>query len=159
MQGALIKLVLRDRVVMSYKGRDEVLMMVKDKGGRGSLGKASRVRSTAPRAASVTKKVNLKREIINDAMMNINSLMKDVRIRPHFRNGRPEGMAISGIKSNSIFRKMGIRNGDIIIGVDGQKIESVDDAISLYGNLRSASEIRLDIKRMGQVQSIEYIID
>ena len=85
--------------------------------------------------------------------------MKDVRIRPHFKNGQPEGMAVSGIKSDSIFRKMGIRNGDIILGVDGQKIESVDDAMGLYGNLRSASEIKLDIKRLGQVQSIEYVIE
>ena len=159
-QSAVIKMVLRDRVVVSYKGRDEVLMMEKDKGAGG--GRASKIgarRSESYTDSAVTKKVNLKRETINDAMMNINSLMKDVRIRPHFRNGQPEGMAVSGIKSNSIFRKMGIRNGDIITGVDGQKIESVDDAMALYGNLKSTSEIQLEIKRMGQVQSIEYTIE
>lgn len=159
-QDAVIKLVLRDRVVVSYKGRDEVLMMEKDKGDRSSSGtKTSGSRTRGTSSASITKKVNLKRETINDAMMNINSLMKDVRIRPHFRNGQPEGMAVSGIKSDSIFRKMGIRNGDIIVGVDGQKIESVDDAMSLYGNLKSASEVQLEIKRMGQVQTIEYTIE
>ncbi len=159
-QEALITLVLRDRVVMRYKGRDEVLMMMKSKkSGAKSGSTASRARSGPPRAATIAKKVNLKRDTISDAMMNINSLMKDVRIRPHFRNGQPEGMAISGIKSDSIFRKMGIRNGDIIIGVDGQKIESVDDAMALYGTLKSSSQVQLDIKRMGQIQSIEYTID
>ncbi|BCS94727.1 general secretion pathway protein GspC [Desulfoluna limicola] len=159
-QEAVIKLVLRDRVVVSYKGRDEVLMMEKDKGAPSSAGvSSSGSRPQGAKAPSITKKVNLKRETINDAMLNINSLMKDVRIRPHFRNGQPEGMAVSGIKSDSIFRKMGIRNGDIIIGVDGQKIESVDDAMSLYGNLKSASEVQLDIKRMGQIQTIEYTIE
>lgn len=158
-QQAVIKLVLRDRVVMRYKGQDEVLMMQKDKGASPtSRGGASSRRRTLP-AASITKKVNVKRDTINDAMMNISTLMKDVRIKPHFRNGQPDGMAVSGIKSDSIFRKMGIRNGDIIIGVDGQKIESMDDAMSLYGNLKSASEIQLEIKRMGQVQTIEYTID
>lgn len=159
-QGAVLKLVLRDRVVVSYKGRDEVLMMEKDKGARSTAGPSSSVnRTRGARASFITKKVNLKRETINDAMMNINTLMKDVRIRPHFRNGQPDGMAVSGIKSGSIFRKMGIRNGDIIIGVDGQKIESVDDAMSLYGNLKSATEIQLEIKRMGQIQIIEYTIE
>lgn len=159
-QEAVIKLVLRDRVVVRYKGRDEVLMMEKDKGTMASAGGSpSGSRTKGPSRASITKKVNLKRETINDAMMNINSLMKDVRIRPHFRNGQPEGMAVSGIKSDSIFRKMGIRNGDIIVGVDGQKLESVDDAMSLYGNLKSASEVQLEIKRMGQIQTIEYTIE
>lgn len=159
-QEAVIKLVLRDRVVVRYKDRDEVLMMEKDKGTMASAGGSpSGSRTKDPSRASITKKVNLKRETINDAMMNINSLMKDVRIRPHFRNGQPEGMAVSGIKSDSIFRKMGIRNGDIIVGVDGQKLESVDDAMSLYGNLKSASEVQLEIKRMGQIQTIEYTIE
>ncbi|VVS94471.1 type II secretion system protein GspC [Desulfoluna spongiiphila] len=159
-QEAVIKLVLRDRVVVSYKGRDEVLMMETAKGAGASPrnGASSRNGRGLP-AASITKKVNLKRDTINDAMMNISSLMKDVRIKPHFRNGQPEGMAVSGIKSDSIFRKMGIRNGDVIIGVDGQKIESVDDAMALYGNLKSASEVQIEIKRMGQVQTIEYTIE
>ncbi|WP_300672385.1 type II secretion system protein GspC [Desulfoluna sp.] len=159
-QEAVIKLVLRDRVVMRYKGQDEVLMMEKEKAtASGSRRTSSRSRSRSPSTNSIKKKVNLKRDTVNDAMMNINTLMKDVRIKPHFRNGQPEGMAVSGIKSDSIFRKMGIRNGDIIIGVDGQKIESVDDAMSLYGTLKSSSEIQLDIKRMGQIQTIEYTIE
>jgi len=159
-QQAIIKLVLRDRVVMSYKGRDEVLMMEKEKGAPSSAGvSSSGSRPQGARGPAITKKVNLKRDTINDAMTNISSLMKDVRIRPHYRNGQPEGMAVSGIKSDSIFRKMGIRNGDIIVGVDGQKIESVDDAMSFYGNLKSASEVQLEIKRMGQIQTIEYTIE
>jgi len=159
-QEAVIKLVLRDRVVVSYKGRDEVLMMetAKGAGAHSRSGSSGRNGRRLP-SASITKKVNLKRDTINDAMMNISSLMKDVRIKPHFRNGQAEGMAVSGIKSDSIFRKMGIRNGDVIIGVDGQKIESVDDAMSLYGNLKSASEVQIEIKRMGQVQTIEYTIE
>ncbi|VFQ46348.1 type II secretion system protein GspC [Desulfoluna butyratoxydans] len=159
-QEAVIKLVLRDRVVVSYKGRDEVLMMETAKGAGQSIrnGASGRNGRNLP-PASITKKVNLRRDTIDDAMMNISSLMKDVRIKPHFRNGQPEGMAISGIKSDSIFRKMGIRNGDVIMGVDGQKIESVDDAMSLYGNLKSASEVKIEIKRMGQIQTIEYTIE
>ncbi|MCG8470687.1 MAG: PDZ domain-containing protein [Desulfobacterales bacterium] len=160
--GAELKLVLRDRVVVHYQGRDEVLLMEKDEefdSARKRLSSSRFRRSRELPPSAITKRVSLSRDTINDAMMNISTLMKDVRIRPHFRNGVPEGMAVSGIKSNSIFRKMGIRNGDIILGVDGQKIESVDDAMGFYGNLRTASEIKLDIKRLGQIQTIEYTIE
>lgn len=158
-QEAVIKLVLRDRVVVSYQGRDEVLVMEKDKGAATSPGSAPYGGTPPAPGAAITKKVNLKREAVNAAMTNINSLMKDVRIRPHFRDGQPEGMAVSGIKSDSLFRTMGLRNGDIIMGVDGQKIESVDDAMSIYGTLKAAKEVQLDIKRMGQVQTIKYTIE
>ena len=160
-QGAELKLVLRDRVVVNYQGQDEVLLMQTDKGHE-VISKRTSGRSTSSRQlppAAITKRVSLSRATIDEAMANISTLMKDVRIRPHFRNGQPEGMAVSGIKSDSIFRKMGIRNGDIILGVDGQKIESVDDAMGLYGSLRTATDVKLDIKRLGQVQSIEYSIE
>ena len=52
--------------------------------------------------------------------------------RPHFTAGKSDGLLLYGIQPDSLFRKMGIKNGDIIMGVDGNEIESVDDALALY---------------------------
>ena len=53
---------------------------------------------------------------------------------------------------------MGLRRGDIITGVDGQAIESVDDALALYNRLKSASNVKLEIKRRGQSRILDYNI-
>ena len=53
---------------------------------------------------------------------------------------------------------MGLRRGDIITGVDGQTIESVDDALALYNRIRTADNVKLEIKRRGQPKILDYNI-
>ena len=96
---------------------------------------------------------------IEEAVADLNSLMKQVRIRPHFKDGVPDGLTLSGVRSNSIFNEMGFRNGDVIVGVNGKNIESVDDALSLYQNLQSSDSVQVQIRRRGRMQTIDYRIE
>ena len=54
---------------------------------------------------------------------------------------------------------MGFRNGDVIVGVDGKDIESVDDALSLYKNLQSADNVKVEIRRRGRLQTLNYSVE
>ena len=54
---------------------------------------------------------------------------------------------------------MGLRNGDVIIGVDGTTIESVDDALKLYENLQSSTAVQVQLRRRGQLKTIDYKIE
>ena len=92
-------------------------------------------------------------------MGDLNGLMDQAKIRPHFRNGKPDGLTISRIKRDSIFSQLGLRSGDIITGVDGQSIESVDDALKFYNQLKSSSNVNLQIRRRGMPKQIEYTIE
>jgi len=42
--------------------------------------------------------------------------------------------------------------------VDGNPIQSVDDALQLYQGMKESSEVKLQVVRQGQEQSIEYRI-
>jgi general secretion pathway protein C len=88
----------------------------------------------------------------------MNELLSQVRIRPHFRDGQPDGLALTRIKSQSIFARMGLRSGDIVKGVNGNPIETPDDVLSLYEGLKSGSQISLEITRNGEPQTINYRI-
>ena len=101
----------------------------------------------------------MSRQVIDEAMNDINSLMEQAKIRPHFRNGKPDGLTISRIKRDSIFTQLGLRSGDIITGVDGQVIESVDDALKFYNQLKSSSNVTLEVRRRGRPKQIEYTIE
>ena len=96
--------------------------------------------------------------MIDEAMGDVSKLMTEIAIVPHMEDGQPAGLAMSKIKPNSIFRRMGLRNGDILKGVDGQEIRSVDDALKLYENLKEASSVNVQILRMGQQYNIDYNI-
>jgi general secretion pathway protein C len=105
-----------------------------------------------------TQKITLRRNQIDSAVQDVAQLMNQVNIRPHFNQGQPDGMMFSRIRPNSIFMRMGLRNGDIITGVNGRAISTVDDALGFYEGLKSAENVTVDIKRGGRPRTIEYTI-
>lgn len=68
-------------------------------------------------------------------------------------------MILTHIRNDSIFNELGLKSGDIVKGVNGQEIESVDDALKFYNNLKSSSSVQLQIERRGQEKSISYQIN
>jgi general secretion pathway protein C len=155
---ATVKKILRKQVILSIDGKDQKLEMKKLESGKksryGGRGRAG----VRPNIAESSSKIQLKRTQIDDAMNNLGELMKQVAIRPHFKDGKPDGIMLSNVKSKSIFRKMGLRNGDIIMGIDGEDIKTVDDAMKFYENLKSSSNVALQIKRRGKSKNIEFNI-
>ena len=91
--------------------------------------------------------------MIDDAIQDVSKLMTDVKIQPN-----EAGLALSQIKPNSIFRRMGLRNGDVLKSVDGQEIHSVDDALKLYESLKSADSVSVVLQRRGTERTINYNI-
>lgn len=145
------------------KGKKEVLRMEEKKSGSKRTsrkrGRSSERRASASSSREDAKKISLKRSEIEEAVSDINTLMKQAKIRPHFKNGKPDGLTLTRVKRNSIFTKLGLRSGDILTGIDGNDIESVDDALKFYNSLKSASNVDVEVKRRGRMQHINYSID
>ena len=152
-QDAIIKAILRKKVVLNVDGRDEVLEM--EKMQEGPQAKAG------PRADSekTAHNVNLKRNQLEAVVKDVNSLLKQVRILPHFQNGKSEGLRLMNIKPDSFFAQMGLKNNDIMTGVNGQPIETVDDALLLYQSLKDSDNVSLQLQRKGRQETIEYDIE
>jgi len=152
-QGALIKDIFRGKIVLRVGDRDEILTIEEDR--------ASRTEKQAPGpkpSATVEKEgtVVVSKSDVEDSFKNVHELLSQVRVRPHFRDGRPDGLAISSIKAGSFFAKLGLRNGDVVQGVDGKSIKSLDDVLDIYTKLKSASQVELQIRRRGKSKKINY---
>jgi general secretion pathway protein C len=163
-QNATVKIILRQKVVLNVDGRDEILGMEEIGSGRrgGPRPRIAAQRSNAPPrlpVSSYPRQLTLKSEQIQGALENLDQLMEQARIRPHIEEGQPAGISITGIKPNTIFRRMRLRNGDIITGVNGAPVESVEDAMKIFGDLSSASEVQLEIKRRGRERTLNYKIE
>ncbi|HWR93109.1 MAG TPA: type II secretion system protein N, partial [Desulfobacterales bacterium] len=163
LQDALIKRILRERVVLTRNGKDEVL--IQEEPGVVKAG----VPGAAPRAdagpmpglppAEPVQQVSVKEEQITKAMESIGDLMTQATFRPHIEDGQPAGISISGIKPNAIFRKLRLRNGDVITGVNDQSIASVEDAMKVFGTLSTEAPIQVKIKRRGREETLEYKLE
>jgi general secretion pathway protein C len=162
-QNATVKMILRQKVVLSVDDRDEVLGM--EEIGAASERRESRTiareSSPAPRLpiSSYPRQLSLESNQIEAALDNLDQLMDQAEIRPYIEEGRPSGISITAIKPNTVFRKMRLRNGDIITGVNGTPIETVEDAMKIFSDLRSASELQVEIKRRGQKRVLNYKIE
>ena len=151
-QNATVKIILREKVVLNVNGKDEILTLEKVTGDYKSIISSKKSKE------SFSQNIPIKHSRIEKAINNVNDLMKQVRIRPHFSNGKPNGLNLSGIRPGSIFSEMGLKSGDIITGVNGKNIESVDDALKFYERLKSSSNVQLQLKRKGLQKTINYTI-
>ena len=152
-QGALIKDIFRGKIVLRVGDRDEILTIEGDRASR------TEKQTPGPKPSATVEKegtVVVSKSDVEDSFKNVHELLSQVRVRPHFRDGRPDGLAISSIKAGSFFAKLGLRNGDVVQGVDGKSIKSPDDVLDIYTKLKSASQVELQIRRRGKSKKINY---
>lgn len=154
-QTAMVDEIRRGSVILKVGNGKEVLTMDDDP-GMGLSKRGQPKKDSLPVDGS--GKIQISRKDLQSSMRNINQLMSQIRIRPHFNRGRPDGLSVNNIKRGSIFGTMGMKNGDIIQGVNGKKIKTVDDVMSLYQQLNSVSDIALEIKRRGKPMTMKYQI-
>ena len=168
-QDAVIKMILRGKVVLTVGDKDEILSMEESPSqpagkepvtSRPVPRSAARDRSAPMRPVSTPTAtegtIRVERSDVEESLTNINKLMSQVRIRPHFRDGNPDGLALSRIGEESLFSKLGLQDGDIVQAVDDKKIQSPDDVLALYKKLRSGSEVAIQIDRQGRRQTLNY---
>jgi general secretion pathway protein C len=151
-QGATVKRILRGRVVLSVDEKDEILMMAEEPASRGE--------PESPEKPSPEKEatVVVKRSEVDESLRNVHQLLSQVRIRPHFTDGVADGLVVSNIKPDSIFARMGLRNGDIVQGLNGRNIQTPDDVMEMYERLKSGSRLAVQVMRNGEEKIINYQI-
>jgi len=153
-QNAVVKGILRKKVVLRVDGKDEVLTMEETAAG----GEASGRRVAAANPELPPRQIAVDREMVSEALNNVGELMRQVRVRPYFEDGQPAGLSLTGVQPDSVFRKFGIRSGDVLQAVEGEPIRSVEDVVNLYQKISAMDDVTLQIKRRGQVQDLRFQI-
>ena len=149
-QGAVIKKVLRGKVILEVKGKDEILEMEQAKTGK----QGSRGTGAGNKGDGYT--ITVGHDDLQKSLGNINSLLTQVRIRPLIKNGKPDGLVLSHVKPGSIFSKLGLKNGDVVKKIDNKEIKSPDDAFAFYNRLKSGAELSLEINRGSDTKTLNY---
>jgi len=145
---AVVKKILRKKVVLRMDGRDEVLEM--EDGVRFS--------ATEDVAESITTEagtLNMKiRRASLDAAIQSRNFRRTAMIRPHFESPQVTGFKITDIKPNSILKKLGLQNGDVVTDLDGKKFRLTNEIIRYYRE--HTSGISIGVIRNGQKKKINY---
>ncbi len=148
-QGARLKKILRNRVILNFQGKDQVLEIQTDYRNIPKLKNFKEKTDIEP----FLENRDIKRDFLPD---NLNSMMRQIKFRPHFSEGQADGLMVYGIRPNSVFRKIGLKNGDIIKDINGTPIISKDDISHLFTDIELEDDLKLTLFRRGKIKELSY---
>ncbi len=111
------------------------------------------VPATLPKSGSKNK-VSLSKSEIAPVLADPGNLLQQALFKPAQEAGKTVGYRIDNIQENSILKKLGFQNGDILVRVNGDAIDGPAKMMQLYSGLQSAQAMNLDIKRGGDLMSL-----
>lgn len=154
--------ILEDRVVVLRDGKKESLELFVEEGEKKKPPSTTASSKRPPTVlGSGVRRVgsnrwSVSREAIESAKGNLSQLMTQVRVTPNFTEGKPDGFKLLSIKRGSIFDRLGLRNGDVVRGINDVPLDSPEKALEVYGQLESGQSVRVDVVRRGRQQTFTY---
>lgn len=101
--------------------------------------------------------------IVDRASMPVHSrdlgrFLMQARAVPYMKKGRPVGFRITRISRGSLYEKIGLRNGDVLLRINKQNLDNPAKLLSLYQEMRNKQHISILLSRNGQNQTFDYDI-
>jgi general secretion pathway protein C len=101
---------------------------------------------------------NIDRKEVDKALSDLNNILTQARAVPNFENGVAAGYKLFQIVPHSIYDQLGLKNGDVIAGIDGQPVTDPGKAFELLNSLKTRANLELQVKRDGKLQTNSYEI-
>jgi len=98
------------------------------------------------------------RVTVDRNLSNMASLFTQIRAVPNLQNSSSNGFRLSEIQPGSIFQQIGLEDGDIVTGAQGQQVNDPMRAMALLNSLRNSPSIRLNLIRHGSPLQLYYTI-
>jgi len=89
---------------------------------------------------------------------NVNKIWKEIKIKDIKENGKIVGFMIKKIMPDSVFSKLGLLEGDIIVSVNNKKLTKFSEAFYFYRNILKYKSLKITVLRNNQQKDIEYAI-
>lgn len=94
---------------------------------------------------------------VDGALQNLDKLYTDIRAVPNFSGGVVSGMKILSVKDGSLFSKLGLKRGDVLMRINGVELD-VKKGFAIFSQLKDAKNLTVDLTRQGQPVTMDYEI-
>ncbi len=152
-QGARIKKILRNGVILTLNGDDQLLEMEEESR---SFDMVRERRVIQENFQSSAVDLRSPEDIPDQAILK---QRHHVKLRPYFMEDTMKGVMLYGIHSASPFRTLGLRNGDIVTSVDEKEISGVENPEQLLDSLTKPGATAITFLRGGQEKNMVYTND
>lgn len=153
----------RDQMIIDNGGRRECYELKKG-------GKVARVSSKSPRERQPRNRqvrggsAGGGTVILDSAWVEaelgpgFGNIMQSARVVPNDIGGRINGFKVFAIKPNTLFSKIGLKNGDIVQKINDTSLEQAEQGFALYQTFQEDQEIVFNIMRKNRPQTITVMI-
>ena len=145
---ATVKSIEPDRVVLVHAGREYVLQL--SAGTPMAAPKPagpSNPSPAGPQAAQAPPSARLG---------YVEELFREATIKPYVKDGRTEGLEITGLEQTPLAKLFGLRNGDVVRTVNGQNLTSRQKAFQVLKKARTQPKIDLELLRKGKTKTMSF---
>lgn len=104
-------------------------------------------------------KIVIQRTYLNSYINDFNKIWNDISIIEHKnKNGHIVGFKVTNLNTQSIFEKLGLRQGDIITSVNNIELKSYNSAFSLYKKINKMKDLTMQVLRNSREVELQYEI-
>lgn len=161
--GATIEMIDRSRVELRYPDGRTATLEIQEDAGKAPV-TATRSRATAPKGSEYQiedlgeNRWRIPLPLVEESRENMGELLKQARVVPYLKDGKTAGFQIRMLRSKSLFANIGLRRGDILHRINGLELDSPEKALQIFGQLRQARQINIDLERRGKAMTFAYEI-
>ncbi|OCQ19602.1 type II secretion system protein GspC [Pseudoalteromonas luteoviolacea] len=149
--------VLPDRVILDVSGRFETLML------DGIDFTQQVAMPTAPKRNPETNKRKISDNARSELAQRRQELLNEpgklfdyIRISPERRNGQLVGYRLRPGKDPELFKKMGLKNNDLAIAINGYQLTDMKQAMTAMNELRESTDANITIERDGRILDVQF---
>jgi type II secretion system protein C len=87
---------------------------------------------------------------------DIETTLKKAGIQPVCVNGQTEGLRVTGLEDTAIAKELGLRDGDVIRVVNGQRLTGKQQAYQVFKKARSQASVDLELSRGNNTKTLSF---
>ena len=99
------------------------------------------------------------KSLVEHYAKNMDDIYKNIGITEVKKGTVLEGFRVTFIRKGSPFAKLGMKRGDVIKAINGQKIDSYNVAFDIYKNIENIDNLTLVIERGKEEMELEYEVN
>jgi general secretion pathway protein C len=89
---------------------------------------------------------------------DLSSVLMQARAVPNRdpNTGEINGFRVLDMQPGSIYEQLGLKRMDVIKGVNGEPVDSVQKAMEMYNTLKNGTQVKMSIERGGKTETFTY---
>lgn len=94
-----------------------------------------------------------------DELQAPDEMARGARVVPAFERGRSVGFKFFSIRDDSLLKRIGLQNGDVVVAINNLPMDTPERALALVETLRTTTALNISIRRRGTPTRLDLVIE